>query len=178
MIEQLIHKKPDEKVVFQLRRHPVIFAVDILLIVLFAAIPLVLNPIIGNTLPHLYASEVFRPVLVLLASAYYLLVWMFFYTNFVDFYLDLWVVTNNRILNVEQHGIFSRTVSELDLAQVQDVTSEQHGIFPFLFGYGDVFIQTAGEKQRFVFEQVPRPDEIRKNILSLVEAQKKKEWRR
>lgn len=175
MLENLIHKKPDEHVVFQLRRHPVIFIVDVLLILVLAVVPLGLYPVIVGTLPNLATSQFFLPTAVLIGSSYYLLLWLFFFVNFVDFYLDLWIVTNDRVLNIEQRGLFSRTVSELDLSQVQDVTSEQHGIFAWVFGYGKVYIQTAAERERFIFEQVPNPEEIRKNMLALVEADRRRQ---
>lgn len=175
MLESLIHKKPDEHIVFQLRRHTVIFIADILLILVLATVPLGLYPVIVNMFPSLTESQIFLPIVILIGSSYYLLIWLFFFVNFVDFYLDLWIVTNDRVLNIEQHGLFSRTVSELDLAQVQDVTSEQHGVFAWTFGYGTVYIQTAAERGRFIFEQVPEPEEIRKNLLSLVEADQRRQ---
>jgi uncharacterized membrane protein YdbT with pleckstrin-like domain len=84
-------------------------------------------------------------------------------------------VTNDRILNIEQQGLFSRTVSELDLINIQDVTSEVKGIIPTIFNYGTVHVQTAGEAARFVFEQVPAPERIRQRILEMVTEDKKRE---
>jgi len=174
-LDQLIKRKPGEKVVFFLRRHPIIFIGEILLVVVLTAVPIGVWLGIRGIWPDLLAGAVSRPVLVLLASAYYLTVWVFFLGLFTDYYLDGWIVTDDRILNVEQHGLFSRTISELDLAKVQDVTSEVNGVLPFVFNYGSVHVQTAGEVGRFVFEQIPRPHEIRKNILDLVEADRKKQ---
>ena len=42
------------------------------------------------------------------------------------------------------------------------------------FDYGNVYIQTAGEKERFVFKDVGRPERVREDILRLVEADKKR----
>lgn len=175
MIEDLIHMKPGEKVIYSLRRHPIIFIGDVLLILVLVTAPLGIYFVIGSMWPELLTGPVSEPVLVLTASAYYFLVWLFFLMNFVDYYLDLWIVTNDRVLNVEQHGLFSRTIAELDLANVQDVTSEVKGVIAFVFGYGNVYIQTAAEKERFVFEQVHDPEEIRKNMLEIVSADRKRE---
>ena len=100
-------------------------------------------------------------------------IWFFFFPQFVDYYLDAWVITNDRIVNVEQQGLFARTVSELDLYKIQDVTSEVRGLIPTLFNYGNVHVQTAGTQERFVFEQVPNPHEIRKRIMVLVDEDRK-----
>jgi uncharacterized membrane protein YdbT with pleckstrin-like domain len=175
VLELLVKMKPGEKVVYFLRRHWLIFAGNLLLISVVAVIPLGAFFVLNNVWPSLLLGPISRPLIILLTSAYYLVIWLFFITTFIDYYLDAWIVTNDRILNVEQHGLFSRTVSELDLARIQDVTSEVHGVLPSIFKYGFVYIQTAGEKERFVFEQVPKPHEIRKHILELVEKDQRKQ---
>jgi hypothetical protein len=173
-VNELIHKKPDEKVIFFLRRHVIILAGTFALILFMMLIPLGALLLIQYNWPELLAHDLIGPALKLVASAYYLWAWLFMFSNFVDYYLDAWVVTNDRILNIEQEGLFKRTVSELDLLNIQDITSEVHGILPFFFGYGDVQIQTAAEQGRFVFEQVPKPEEVRKRLLVLVSEEQKK----
>jgi uncharacterized membrane protein YdbT with pleckstrin-like domain len=168
-IEHLIQPKADEHVVFFLRRHWVFFISQFISFMIMGFLPVVGYILLSAFSPEILAGVFSRPALILLASSFYLLMFMSLLTKFVDYYLDVWVVTNDRILNVEQHGLFSRTVSELDLSKVQDVTSEVHGFWASVFGYGNVAIQTAGEKERFIFEQVPGPDEVRKQLLELVE---------
>jgi uncharacterized membrane protein YdbT with pleckstrin-like domain len=112
-------------------------------------------------------------VLALGVSIYYLSIWLFFFTSFADYYLDLWTVTNDRIVSIDQQGLFARTISELDLYKIQDVTSETKGFFPSIFNYGNVYIQTAAEKERFLFKQVPNPNEIRQKVIELMEEDRK-----
>jgi ribosomal protein S28E/S33 len=40
--------------------------------------------------------------------------------------------------------------------------------------YGDVFVQTAAEKERFIFRKVPNPNKI-KDLLMKLEKEKEKE---
>jgi len=174
-LEQLITKKPDEKIVFMLRSHPIIFLGTLLLIGVLLAVPVGVYLLMTAIAPGLLAGPISRPIIVLVAGAYYLLAWLFFLSSFVDYYLDAWIVTNDRILNIEQRGLFSRTVSEMDLGKVQDVTSEVKGFVAFVFNFGHVYIQTAGEVERFVFENVHRPHEIRKQMLQLVEDDRKRQ---
>jgi uncharacterized membrane protein YdbT with pleckstrin-like domain len=169
-LAQLIRMKPQEKVIFFLRRHFFAFVAELLYMAVLSLVPIGGYVAVANLWPKLLIGSMSFPSLVLLTSAYYLIVWLFFIGSFVDYYLDAWVVTTQRVLNVEQQGIFARTISELDLGRVQDVTSEIRGVIPSIFNYGHVYIQTAGGRERFVFEQVYRPHEIRKRILELVEA--------
>jgi len=83
----------------------------------------------------------------------------------IDYYFDVWIITTERVINVEQKGMFSRRVSELSYAKVQDITTEVLGFLPSMLNYGDVYVQTAGEQERFVFRTVSDPYHI-KNIIA------------
>lgn len=91
--------------------------------------------------------------------------------GFVDYYLDVYIVTNERIVDISQNGFFKRDIAELHLHQVQDVSAKEEGFFSTMFHYGDVTIQTAGERENFVFRSVPHPYIISKKIVDLHEAQ-------
>ena len=167
--EKLIRLQPGEKVVFAMRMHWIVFLADLGIIAFLAVIPGGSHWFLSRQWPEFIEGPIVRPALILLVSAYYLMLWLFFITRFIDHHLDIYLVTTHRVLDVAQKGMFSRTVSELDLSRVQDVTSEVKGMLRTILNYGDVFIQTASEKERFVFEEVAHPDDIRKRILELVE---------
>ena len=56
---------------------------------------------------------------------------------------------------------------------MQDITSDVEGFWATLLDYGDVHIQTAGEKERFVFKQIPFADEVARRISNLVSEYRK-----
>lgn len=75
------------------------------------------------------------------------------------------VITDKNITQVLQGGLFQRKVSQLTMANVEDVTSEQKGIFASLFDFGILKIETAGEQANFHFSYCPRPSYYAKIIL-------------
>lgn len=168
------HQLPGEKIVIILRRHWLIFFRNVAIIVILFAVPLPLLWFAQNYFPGVLIGQLLRPFFVILFSIYYLLIWLLFYTRFIDLYLDVWIVTNKRIINIEQHGLFSRVEAEHRLERVQDISSEVHGFMETIFNFGNIHIQTAGEKQRFVFKQVPQPYYIKK-LLSDITAKSKRE---
>lgn len=168
-LKTIIHQKNYEKIIYHLRRHPIIFLKSFLFFCGLAIVPLVFYFFIKNSFAEIFENDLTRLILTILASIYYLSIILIDFTQFVDYYLDNWIVTNDRILNIEQHALFGRTMSELDLYNIQDATSEIKGILPTLFNYGNVHVQTAGEKTRFIFESVPNPHEIRDKLLDLAE---------
>ncbi|MFH1099018.1 MAG: PH domain-containing protein [Candidatus Uhrbacteria bacterium] len=172
-IARIIQRKPYEDRIAVFRRHWTVFLWRFIGFVILAAIPFGAYLFLQSQFPEIFNHRVGYPMLVLAASAYELGIWLFAFTMFLDYELDMWVVTNDRFVNIEQQGLFARTISELDLWRVQDVTSEVKGILPTFFNYGDVYVQTAGAVERFVLEQVPHPHDIRKLILDMAEVDRK-----
>ena len=165
---------PGEQIIKIIRRDGFILAGKILLTLVLLGLPALVGELMLNLFPNLMEGEISYPLIVLASSGYVLFVWLFLFFSFIDYYLDVWIITSERIIDVRQEGFFSRTVSELKLFQIQDVTSELKGIFQFIFRFGNVHVQTAGEVQRFVFKQIPRPEETRDIIIKLVEEKRHK----
>lgn len=159
-------KKANESVILVLRRHWLVF--------LFRFIPFLLL-LLGLTVFHAVGVSALGYLglrldvnwFYLLESFLAILLWLSLFITWVNFYLDVWIVTDTRIVNIEQKALFNRHISELKHNKIQDVTSEVKGIIPTLFNYGDVFIQTAGSKQRFVFKQISNPANTRNIIMQL-----------
>lgn len=160
---------PGEKLVAHIRRHWLVFFRIFLFFFSLALIPIALYFFLPLVWPGVLNSPVSYPILLILALIYYLLTLVFFFTAWTDTYLDVWTVTTHRVINREQNGLFNRVVSELHLEDIQDVTAEQKGFLATIFGFGQVYVQTAGERERFVFEQIPQPYETAKIIQKLNE---------
>jgi uncharacterized membrane protein YdbT with pleckstrin-like domain len=160
---------PDEKVVHVLRRHPITLTGLIFGLIFLICSPFAGWIILSNTQPLLLEDQGMLTLILMGGSAFFLFAWLFMFQSFMDYYLDIWIVTTKRVLNIEQTGLFARTVSELRLNRIQDVTSTVNGFIPTLFDYGHMEIQTAGEKVRFVFEQIPHPTQVSKSVLELAE---------
>lgn len=89
------------------------------------------------------------------------------YIKWLNEELDILVVTNFRLINLEQVTFMERTVSETNLQQIQDVKGVEKGILGNLFHYGDLQIQTAAEKVAFCIRCVPQPFRYAREILDL-----------
>jgi len=161
------NQQPDENIILFLRRHWIVLLKIIIVFIVLLGI-IALFDFGTYYYSNIWESKIGYPIMVLGTSAYVLFVMLFSFTQFVDYYLDVWIVTNKRIINIEQKGLFARVVSEKELSRMQDVTSEVKGFLETFLHYGNVFIQTAGEKERFVFQQVPEATEVAQKISNLV----------
>ncbi len=75
------------------------------------------------------------------------------------------IVSDKNVTQVLQIGLFNRKISELSMANIEDVTAQQQGIFPTLLNYGELRIETAGEQNNFTFIYCPNPNAYAKAIL-------------
>lgn len=173
-LDHLPNQRPDEHVILFLRRHWFALLAIVAAFVLLVGVPLAAGWYFLDVVEGWIAHPVMGPLLVILGSIYFLSIWLFAFLEFTDYYLDTWIITNERIINIEQEGLFNRTASELDLAAVQDTTAEIRGILQTLFTYGQVYVQTAGEKGRFHFKNIDNPEHVKELITRLVEEDKRR----
>jgi Bacterial PH domain len=111
---------------------------------------------------QLYSLAFYTIILLMVISfAYY----------FHNYFLSIQIVTDKRLIDIDQRGLFQREVNELSIDKVEDVSYKQNGIFGAVFNYGHVTVQTAAEVSTesnkssaisggFLFENVPSPAEV------------------
>jgi uncharacterized membrane protein YdbT with pleckstrin-like domain len=75
------------------------------------------------------------------------------------------VVTNQRIVDIDQKGLFDRVVSEASFDKIQDVSYARRGVWATLFNYGTLVIQTAGSTAHLEQYYVRRPQDVQHQIV-------------
>ena len=135
---------------------------QMIFIIFLALLPLAVLPFVAA----LATARLVLPLFFFVSSVWYLVALLLAFAFWVDYYLDALVITDRRILNVNQEGLFKHTVSEFRLERVQDVTIEIPNFVATLLHYGSITIQTAGEIS-FSIKEVPRPHVARDLILNI-----------
>jgi len=105
-------------------------------------------------------------------SVWLLLLWVVFFIEWTDYYLDLWLITDKRIIDVEQKGFFHREITSFRYEQIQDITVETKGFIETFFKFGTLQIQTAGHGRDIIIRDAHYPEEARSLILRLSEKSK------
>lgn len=169
-------QRDNEEVIAAVRKHWTSLIQPVFQLIGFNFIPVVLFLVYSYAVSwDIPTDGVIFVIATLLVSLYYIGAWIMYYHAFVGYHLDLWVITDQRIINIEQNGLFNRVMSELNLSKIQDVTSEIKGQMQTIFDYGHVYIQTAAEQERFVFESVPHPEALAQLIAQLNDTASKHE---
>ena len=81
-----------------------------------------------------------------------------------DWFNDVYVVTEDRIIDIEKVPFVKEDRREARLTMIQDVNYSQPNFVARLFNFGDVVIQTAGRTGAFTFSNVPKPREVQQEI--------------
>lgn len=92
----------------------------------------------------------------------------YFFSNFVNWYFNSFLVTSKRVVDIDFYGLTNRRFSEAPLRNIEDITNHISGFAQVIFHYGDVSIQTAGELREITFENVPNPDRVQDTISDLI----------
>lgn len=163
-------KEPNEKIIMMVRRHKVVIVKRLVLVFIAGFLPVLAYLGVTRFTEWLDdPAKLLYLVLVFLASLFYLYWLLMLYESWVNYYLDVWIITDERIIAMEQISLFHRDVSELRLNTIQDVSSDAHGIMASIFQYGNILVQTASAEERFRFMKVPHPEIIARKILELRE---------
>ena len=165
----------NEKVILVIRKHWIVLLPYFLYIALMCLLPIIFYALVVPYALTAFLEDPYNRFFTLLSAIYYGFIWIIIFTIWTDYYLDVWIVTNERIMDIEQIGFFNRVVSELDLKRIQDITSTVHGVLPTMFGFGNIHIQTAAEERRFDLNSVPHPVTVRRQITKLYRAAREKD---
>lgn len=178
----MIKLKENEKIYLIKRRHPFIIITGLfftLLIcfliiigifyILFSSTPEWLYNLI-SMIPFFTVTNI-KYLALFILSLLLLILWQSSFIIIADYYLDCWVITNQRTIHTELRGLFSRFYSTVPNNRIQDVTSDIEGFFPTLLNYGNLYIHTAGAFKDFVFRQIPEPGKTKDILLKVLNHQ-------
>jgi hypothetical protein len=156
-----IKLSPDEHKVKVFYKHWLIFFFDLLLIVVLAFIPKA-----ASLMPKEFTDflSMIQPFLDVLYSAWLAILGTGALVMATDYFLDNWILTNKRIVDVEQKGLFHRDIAELRLEKIEDIHIKVSGLIGTIFGIGTVEVESAGAAKEFSLRHIANPEDARTKI--------------
>lgn len=100
---------------------------------------------------------------------YWIVFLTFILLDWINDELDIIIITNSRVIGIEQISALSRTVTECSLDRVQEVNAHTAGILQTIFGFGDVHIRTASETSNMIVRYSPDPIENSRRINNIIQ---------
>jgi uncharacterized membrane protein YdbT with pleckstrin-like domain len=126
-----VGQRPGEKVLFVFRRHIIAMRKGFYLLVIPLAITAI-PPLIWQSNLELFLLPVGGLALGVVLFSYHYIIW----------YFTIYLVTDQRIRQVTQRGIFGKDVVELRLSKIQNISYNIPGFTGEILGFGTIVIQT------------------------------------
>jgi len=93
--------------------------------------------------------------------------------NYLIWYLQRYIITNQRLIHVNHVDIFKKVVIETPLERILNVSFKTTGLFSSLFNFGDVEVQVVGLMEPIILKNIKHPRAI-KDYLWTVHGQSQK----
>ncbi len=148
----------EERVVLFCRRHWLYFYTKLASVVLALLLPTIV--LLG--LVHFTAGlgGTVGKVALIIAAAWVVFWAIRGYFTWYRYQNDVWVVTNQRIIDSTKYNWIKQRMASADLVDVEDINVVREGLFATMFNYGDLRVQTAGEVANFVLAGIPAPSKV------------------
>lgn len=162
----------NEQVVLLLRQHPIVLIRPFVILILMLFFPMVMS---ASTILDFLPERFF----LAFNFGWYLMVLGFALESFLVWFFNVYIITDERIVDVDFLSLIYKNVSTAKIDNVEDVTVTASGALASVFDYGTVLIQTAAERTQFEFEAVPHPTRVAAllNEMMIEEEQEKLEGR-
>lgn len=160
--------RPWEKVLEVVKRHWIVYVMLFFNFIIWILVSILMYYSLSS---HFFAwfpiwSNTFSLIIVILFWQWFAII---LYIQWLNHELDMYVVTNNRVIWIDQISFLNRTVSECNLWQIQEVNSKTAWLFANIFNYWTLSIQTAWNITTLKMDFCPDSMQIARKILNIVD---------
>lgn len=152
----LLH--PQEKVIRIYHRYGLTYFWQWLLVFIFVVAPFFFMFVLfswGNWGIGLFAASLVLALIILIRTLF------FWRTNF-------FLITSERAVKVERKGVLNKIVTDLNFFNIHSITYKVKGVFPTIFRYGKIVIETNEGQTVFEVNRLKKPAQI-VNILAQIQ---------
>lgn len=143
--------RPQEKILLVIRRHWIAFVYLGVYALAFLISSIFLIYLHTTTLASVVPGDIFWVVMV----AYAMFFSIFLYVQWLNSELDMFIITNERVIGLDQISFLDRAVSECSLDRVQEINPQTKGLLSNMLNFGRLTIHTASEFSHFDMELAP-----------------------
>jgi len=161
---KIIQLEHNEHIIAIIRKHWFSVIMELIILGFVALIPVFAYPFLKPFLFSDITTQAFY-ILLYIYFVYLLVIWIIAFISWTDYYLDMWIITNKRIVDIEQRSLFYREVSSLRLERIQDVKIQIHGFLDTFLKMGKVYVQTSGAEREFKIPFANDPIAVKEVIM-------------
>lgn len=145
---------PGENVILVFRQHPVVMRLQLIygmLAILIGIVPLLIFPLSNLAFYIMIGTPI--------------LVFFYWFYHWIGWHYSVYIVTNQRLIDIRQHGLFNRKVSEVGFDKVQSINYHIKGLQAALLKFGDINVQTYTSE--WTLRNVMHPEEVHSKMMEV-----------
>lgn len=167
---KMVEIDPGEELLWEVRKHP-IGAYFIYLSGFFVGAAVLTAALVtahffkGDPLQAGVELGKFQPIVVLIGLV---MTGFIVLLTLISAYLyrsNVMLITSEKVVQLLYKSLFNRSVSQLGVHEIEDVSVKQPTLFARLFNYGTMQIETAGERGTYRFSMAPDPYTCAKYVM-------------
>lgn len=148
----------DEEVLYVFRKHPIVMRKGLIyacIAVLLGTVPALIKP----EMSYFFGGLAGGFILCLIVFA----------PSWIAWYYSIFIVTDRRLIQITQKGLFHKTVVDLGLNQIQMINYQVAGFQEAALGFGTIMMQTyMGD---LVIHDVHHPAKTQKKLIGILRDQ-------
>jgi hypothetical protein len=153
----------DEEVLYVFRKHPIVMRRGLI----YGSLGLLVGPLYTLILTYVHSAN--PPTLTFFYLSFLVSIGvsaLLFFPAWMSWHFSVFIVTNQRFIQITQKGLFHRSVVDMGLNQIQMVNYEVSGLQETMLGFGTIMMQTfVGD---LLIHYIHHPAKIQKKILEIL----------
>lgn len=145
----------DEEVLYVFRKHPIVMRRGLVyacLAILLGTVPALIKPEMSYFFGGLAGG--------------FVLAFIVFFPSWISWYYSVYIVTDQRLIQITRKGLFHKTVVDMNLDQIQSMNYQVGGFQATVLGFGTIMIQTyMGD---LIIHEVHHPEKVQKKIAGIL----------
>jgi hypothetical protein len=148
---------PGENVVLVFRQHPVVLRKPLI----FGLLAIVISII---PLDFIFDGPLYHD-LVKLPFIVFVLVLAYWFYHWVGWHYSVYIVSDQRLIDIRQKGFFNRKVSEVGFDKIQSINYHIKGLQAALLGFGDITVQTY--TTNWILANIHHPEDVHSQMMAV-----------
>lgn len=145
----------DEEVLFTFRRHPIVMRKG------FYAL---LIPFVLGSIPTLIWPDNLQNLWIAFGGLG--LGFVLFLYHWMGWYFSIFIITNQRLRQITQQGFFNRSIIDIGIPKIQNISYNIPGFTAATFGFGNLVVQTY--VGNLYLDKIQHPTKIFNDLLEVL----------
>lgn len=145
----------DEEVLMVFRRHPVVMRKGLIAMLIGLLLGMIPSLIWPTNLSYLW----FAPLGFVLGG-------IFLFFSWINWYYSIFIVTDQRLIQITQKGFFNRSVADIGLEKIMSINYQVSGFQETILSFGTIMVQTfVGD---LIMDNIHRPQDVQEKIVKII----------